>query len=656
MRCFALIGPAGAGKSTLMERLSGLENGPAASHSQPHGVTALTAFNFMDEAWCGIDCRGGAEALPATRQALLAADIAVLCVTPDPEQAVLAAPYFRLTHEAHVPTILFINKMDESHARVREIVAALQDYSADAIVLRQIPIREGEDVVGSVDLISERAWRYREGKGSALIEIPDGTIDREREARSEMLEKLSEFDDWLLEEVVEDREPAAGPLYAICTRTLRETKMTPALIGAAEKSAGMMRLMKALRHEAPPVAALRERLALETDGTPEGDMLAVLFQCEQRKHVGKVTYMRALAGDQVVAGSKLAGTNLGGIIDVGTEKKHEGALDEGAVAAAIKADPLVAGTVATREAALPTPDWSKSPRPMMARLVMPKSDREDAKLSAALARMAEADPALMVEHEKGTGSLLLRVAGASHLREVIRSLDEDYGVLAEDAPTHSDFRETITRPASVHYRHRKQTGGAGQFADVKLTVEPVARGDGFHFGETVKGGAVPRNHIPAVEAGARDALVRGPNGFEVIDVAVTLTDGKHHAVDSSDFAFRAAGKAGVLEALGDAVPVVLQPIQTVTFQVPSIHSGALVPLVASHKGRVLGFEADADAKGWDVLRALLPAESIEGLAQDLRGATQGTGHFVAEFAHFEEMYGADAERAVSSRSASAATA
>ncbi|MEM8664174.1 MAG: GTPase, partial [Pseudomonadota bacterium] len=194
MRCFAILGPAGAGKSTLMERLAGLQDGPTASTNNPHQNAALTTFHYNDEPWCGIDCRGGAEALPAARQTLLAADVAVICVPPDPVDAVLAAPYFRLIHEAHTPTIIFINRMDEARGRVREIVSALQDYTADTIVLRQIPIREGDTVVGAVDLVSERAWRYREGRGSTLIEIPEGTLEREREARSELLEQLSEFD------------------------------------------------------------------------------------------------------------------------------------------------------------------------------------------------------------------------------------------------------------------------------------------------------------------------------------------------------------------------------------------------------------------------------------------------------------------------------
>jgi elongation factor G len=231
-----------------------------------------------------------------------------------------------------------------------------------------------------------------------------------------------------------------------------------------------------------------------------------------------------------------------------------------------------------------------------------------------------------------------------HLRRALATLADEFGVTATDAAPAAQFRETAARAATVHHRHRKQTGGAGQFADVTLTVAPNPRGAGFSFDEAVKGGAVPRNFIPAVEAGARDALAAGPLGCPVIDVAVTLTDGQHHAVDSSDFAFRAAGRAAVAQALAEAAPVLLQPIHEVAIHAPSVHSGALVALVSGLKGRVLGFDRDPEARGWDLFRAQLPGAALEDLATALRAATQGLGWFESAFDHDEEVYGRDAER------------
>ena len=206
------------------------------------------------------------------------------------------------------------------------------------------------------------------------------------------------------------------------------------------------------------------------------------------------------------------------------------------------------------------------------------------------------------------------------------------------------YCETISSKIEETYRHRKQSGGAGQFADVMMTVAPLPRGGGFVFSDVVKGGAVPRNYIPSVEEGAREALTRGPLGFAVIDVAVTLLDGKYHAVDSSDYAFRTAGRMGVKDALSKASPVLLQPVERVDIHVPSIYSGAMVSMVSALKGQVLGFDRDPACRGWDIFRALLPASVEEELVTALGSSTQGTAWHEATFDHYEELYGREAER------------
>ncbi len=265
------------------------------------------------------------------------------------------------------------------------------------------------------------------------------------------------------------------------------------------------------------------------------------------------------------------------------------------------------------------------------------------RLSAALARLSETDPALAVDSAEDDGAPVLRTQGPMHLRRVLGLLEDDFGVPVTEGPTAGAWRETATRTVDHRHRHRKQTGGAGQFAEVAITLSPRARGEGFAFAETVKGGAVPKNYIPAVAAGAEDALRRGPLGFPVVDIAVTLIDGKHHAVDSSDHAFRTAGRAAVREALEAAGPVLLQRIDRVEVTVPSVHTGALIPLFGTLKGQVLGFEADPAQRGWDLFRALLPAAQMDALCGALAGATHGTARFASSFDHYEEVYGREAE-------------
>ncbi len=631
MRVITVLGPSQSGKTTLVQQLAALEGGGGKPETAGH--LTLSRFAFMGEDWGALDLAGGPEYAAMAGGALMASDLAVVVVPPDPEAAMLAAPWLRAVESSGAPAVLLINKIDAAEARVRDIVSALQEYSSHAIVLRQVPIREGGQVVGAVDLISERAWRYRPGQTSTLVEIPDQFRDRETEARGELLEQMSDYDDSLLEQLIEDRVPATGTLYEIAARETRDVVLLPAFLGAAEKMNGVMRLMKALRHETPPVATLRGRLG--------GDPLAVAFHAETRKHLGKVVFLRALA-EGVAVGAQLGGGNLGALNGIGGGAAPS-PLPPGELALAVKSDQLAAGHPLSAAALLPPPAFLRRHPPMLARVILPETERDEVRLSTALARLVETDPALTLGQDADSGHALLRVQGPMHLRRVLEQLEGDFGIPVQAAPPQGRWQETIAREVATHFRHRKQTGGAGQFADVALTVAPRPRGAGFAFEELVKGGAVPRNYIPAVEDGARDATRQGPLGFPVIDVAVTLTDGKHHAVDSSDHAFRTAGRMAVKQALAEAGPVLLQPIARLSIHVPSACSGALVALISSLKGQVLGFDSDPDRRGWDVFRALLPEAATEELLNALAGASQGTGWIEAAFDHFEEVYGKEAE-------------
>ncbi len=633
MRCFTVLGPSQSGKTELVRALAALEDGHPRSETAGH--LTLTRFGFMGEDWCALDVSGGPEFARMGGAALLAADAAVLCVAPDPDEAVLAAPWLRAIEAAGVPCFVFINRMDAPKGRMRDIVSALQAYTGHTIVLRQIPIREGGQIVGAIDLISERAWRYREGQPSQLVAMPKSEEDREHEARAELLEHMSDYDDALLEELIEDHEPATGALFEIARRETRSREVLPAFLGSASHRNGILRLMKALRHEAPDVSALKERLGV-------AEALAVGFHAQIRKHLGKCVMIRVLEPG-VKQGAALAGAGIGGLADVGG-KAGADHLARGEVGITVKSDQLDAGRVFTAKAAVEVPGWARGCPPALARIVTPVHERDEVRLSAALSRLAEADPMLSLGQDQGSGHALVRLQGPMHERHVLGTLADDFGVEVQMRVPDPRYLETISSSVEEHYRHRKQSGGAGQFADVAITVRPAGRGEGFSFSEVVKGGAVPRNFIPSVEEGAREALDRGPLGFPVADLAVTLTDGKHHAVDSNDFAFRTAGRMAVRQALAKAGPVLLQPIDRVEIHVPSVYSGAMVSMVSSLKGQVLGFDRDPDFRGWDVFRALLPASSEEDLILALGGATQGTAWHETAFDHYEEIYGREAER------------
>ncbi|MBN9138514.1 MAG: elongation factor G, partial [Phyllobacterium sp.] len=450
MRCFTVLGPSQTGKSTLVEKLGALEGAPKKSVS-PYGLN-LTEFTFGNEAWCALDTPGGNEALAHAQDALIASDACILCVSPVPEEAVLAAPYLRVIEASGTPCIVFVNRIDEPRGRIRDVIASLQGYCSHSLVLRQIPIREGDKIVGTCDLISERAWRYREGQTSALIAIPESELEREHEARAELLEHLSEFDDWLLEELIEDREPPSDAVFAISSRVVRENKIIPVLLGAASHSNGMLRLMKALRHEAPPVDALRKRLAA-ANSTPENALAAVSFHAYHRQNIGKTVLVRALK-EGLKQGALLGGGRLGPVQDPGTGRPTaSGTAAPGDVFSTVKSDHLPVPSLLTVDAAIAAPEWTTPPTPMLERILVPESERDETKLSETLAKLVETDRGLKVAQEEGTGAQLVSVQGPVHLRDLCKTLAEVFHVNVTDRMPSPVYRETISKPADVHYRH-----------------------------------------------------------------------------------------------------------------------------------------------------------------------------------------------------------
>lgn len=625
MRVFTVLGPSNSGKSTLVQALVGLDDRRGKSLAV-QGVATVSTFGFMGQDWAAIDIVGGAENLGSVGAALAASDIAVLCVPPDAEGAVLAAPFLRKIEEAGLPCVIFINRIDSPQNRISEIVSALQAYSRHHIVLREVPIREGGTIVGFVDLVSERAWKFEEGKHSVLIEMPESVREREEQARAELLESYADFDEHLMEELIEDQKPPVDEVYGIAARTQAHNDLVSCFFGSAARGHGITRLMKSLRHDAPGVESARERLGV--------DVQAVGALADVIRHLGKVVLIRSLGGS-LSGGTRLGGADLGSITDLDA-KTGIAALAPGQIGLAVKSDHLSAGRVFGRDTSAPLPDWAQMPAAPYRRIITPQHEKDDSRLLAALDRLAEIDPALRVSADEKTGQPVLATQGPLHLRRILAKIAADFGVAVTELPVPPTLCETVQRGTEVHHRHRKQTGGAGQFADVVIAMRPEARGAGFSFTETVKGGAVPRNYIPSVEEGARDALVEGPLGYPVVDLSVELKDGKAHSVDSSDHAFRTAGKNALREAMAEVGTVLLQPIMKIDIHVPSIFTGALVPLVSGLKGQVLGFRASDDAAGWDVFEMQLPMASEDALFAALAAATRGTAWFESRFDHYQE--------------------
>ncbi|WP_430395901.1 elongation factor G [Ferrovibrio sp.] len=662
-RVAALVGPYTAGKTTLLEALlfaagaiprkGSVAAGTSLGDSQPEARSRqmtiepnIASLSFLGESWSFIDCPGSVELAQEALAALMVADIAIVVAEPDPTRAVTLAPLLQFLDARRIPHLLFINKMDKSSLRMRDLLTVLQTVSSRPLVLREVPIRDGEQIAGYVDLVSERAYRWRPNAASDLIEMPELVKPREAEARQSMLEAIADFDDVLLEQLLEDRVPAPAEIYSQLTRDLQQDLIVPVFFGSAEQGNGVMRLLKALRHETPEPMQTAERLGIKRNGSFAATVFKTLYQA----HTGKLSLCRVWSGS-LAENATLGGRRIAGLLKpMGGELTKLPMAETGMVVAIAKLDEVQTGDRLTAEGRQQAEaGWPEAPAPVMAYALAPADRKDEVKLSAALHKLLEEDRALSLEHGGQHGQLLLKGQGEIHLKLAVERLQQRFNVSVRIAAPLTAYRETIRHGTSYHARFKRQSGGHGQFADVKVEIAPQPRGNGYVFHNRVVGGAIPKNYIPAVDEGIQEALVRGPLGFPVVDVAVTLLDGQSHAVDSSDQAFRTAGGMALHEGLPNCAPVLLEPIQSVSFTVPNAFTAKVHAIVASRRGQILGMTARDGWSGWDEIDCYLPESEMTGLATELRSATLGVGGFAARFDHLQELIGKLADRVVEDR-------
>lgn len=630
-RSIALIGPQGAGKSTLFDALMAAAGAPQKRQSEARGRSVAAEARlghcaFLGERWSILDCAGSVEFAFETEAALTAVDLAVVVVEPTAER-VANLPLLLKSLEQHgLPHFIFINKIDSLAGSFSDLIAAFQAHSARPLAPRQLPIRAGDAVIGYVDVVTERAYRYGDKQEVQPIELPAAMIEAEREAHEGLAEALADQDDALMEKILEDMAPTADELYAHLSKDQAKDSIVEVLIGSASRGHGVFRLWKALRHDVP--------LALETArrrGVEGGDQPAVqIFKTVQ---AGKLCYGRIWRG-ALRDGATLGGVRVGGIYRfAGTDSVRAPEADAGELVALGRLDGVSTGAFLGASDNEPFPE---PPPPVYELAIAPKDRKDDVKLSAALGKLTQDDPSLSVEHRIETGETILKGQGEIHLNVAIERLSSIYNVeVAVSAPKIA-YKETIRRAVSQHARLKRQTGGHGQFADVKLEIEPRPRGAGFLFTDKIVGGAIPRNYIPAVREAAEEAMQKGPLGYPVVDVAVTLVDGTFHAVDSSDMAFRTATRMGVVEGLAKAEPFLLEPVDHVVVSVPNAFTAAAQRLLSGRRGQIMGYMEKPGWPGWDDVEALAPAAELHDLIMQLRSDTMGLGAYRRRFDHLSE--------------------
>jgi elongation factor G len=667
-RCAALIGPYLSGKTTLLEALlhaSGTTNrrgsvrdgnsvgdhAPEARARQMSTEINVANASFLGDPWTILDCPGSVELLYEAQGALLASDVAVVVVEPEVERALTISALLRFLDRHKIPHMIFINKMDTANARVRDLLAALQSVSERPLVLRQVPLRGPEsEITGYVDLVSERAYRYRPGKASDLIQLPDGFWEQERATRTGLIEKLADFDDALLEQLLEDVEPPKEEIYRHLTRTLQVAQVVPVFLGSALADHGIRRLWKALRHETPSPQDTAARLEIAAEGEP----LAQVFKTYHLPHTGKLSLVRVWRGT-ISEGVVLNGSRVAGVLRLtGAQQEKVPSAQAGEVVGLTRMEEIATGAVLTpsgKARPLPRPE---RPQAVFGLAITSERRADDVKLTGAIGKLIEEDPTLELEQNADTQEMVLWGQGDIHLQIAIDRLRSRHNLAVNGRRAAVPYKETIRQGAQQHSRFKRQSGGHGQFADVTIEVKPLPRGSGFTYTNGVVGGAIPRNYIPAVEEGVIEALLHGPLGFPVVDVAVNLITGQFHAVDSSDQAFKTAGRQAVQEALPKCESILLEPIDSVEISVPNAFTARVQRLVSGRRGQILGYDAKPDWAGWDIVSAHLPQSELHDLIVELRSLTMGVGSFAHRFDHMQELTGRPAEKVLASRTADAA--
>jgi elongation factor G len=665
------VGPFQSGKTTLLEAIlartgaiqrqgtveAGATVGDASKEARQHKMSVeltVATTDFMGDNYTFIDCPGSIEFMHDMRAALPAVDAAVVVSELDDKKLPQLQLILRELEDRSIPHLLFVNKIDKADQSVHDALALLQPASRCKLLARQLPTFNNDNIInGFVDLALERAFVYKESAPSEIIELKGDVLDREKTARFSMLETLADHDDELMTQLLEDIQPPRDKVFDDLGRELRDGQVVPVLMGVATRTNGVLRLLKALRHETPGVETTAKRLGVDGGA----DAVAVVMKTFHTSHGGKMSVVRVLAGqagDGAVFNTpeREAGRVSGVFKLIGQHTDKRGPAQTGETVAFGKLDGARTGdTISTgKQPHAAVVDVTPYP-PVLANAIAAKERKDDVKLGAAFTKLTEEDPSISIVHNADIHEIVMWGQGEMHLRVAAERLGDRYGVpITLSRPT-VGYRETIRKPITQRGRHKKQSGGHGQFGDVVVEIKPLPRGSGFTFEDRITGGVVPRNYIPSVEEGVIDALKQGPLGFPVVDLSVALIDGSYHTVDSSDMAFRTAGRIAINEGLPQCQPVLLEPIYMVEIVCPTDATAKINAILSGRRGQILGFDTRDGWSGWDTVRAQMAEAEIGDLIIELRSATAGVGSFTFKFDHMAELTGRAADQIVAARRA-----
>ncbi|HEY1655473.1 MAG TPA: elongation factor G [Candidatus Tumulicola sp.] len=651
LRNIAFVGPHHAGKTTLVEailartsaigRRGSVADGTTVTDHEPEDVAHVqsTTVGFAhavadDVDLTIVDCPGFVDFFQETKAVLFGVDAAVVVVEADPARVVQSHGIVEFLESLRMPHLFVVNKMDRPGADFVGTLAALQSAYGRHVVAEQLPIGTAESFRGYVDLAEMKARTF-DGDRETESDVPAEVREQAAQLRGEMLEGMADFDDHLMEELLEGVEPPLEEVERDLCAECSHDQIVPVLVAAGAPGAGVGALVRAMEKwfpspaDAPKVDA--EGRPISPD--PAGPVVAQIIKTTIHPQSGKLSIARILSGtvksDATLTNITREGerARLGGLYRL--QGKKQEAVSEagpGSIVAFARLETVSTGDTLTSNGHKVLLPRIPVAEPVFAAAIKPKERIDEAKISQMLARIVDEDPALRLQRADITHELLLLGSGEQHVSIAVERLSRKYKVEVETAPPSIPYLETITAGTEVHSRYKHQTGGHGQFGDVWLRLEPRSRGAGVTFEDKIVGGVVPRQFIPAVEKGVREALAHGPGGNPITDLHVTLFDGQYHDVDSSEQSFKTAGSMGVRDALPKCNPVVLEPIVHVSVEVPTAYTSAVIQQLTGKRGQILGMNP-ADRSGFDVVEAYVPQVELARYITELRTATQGLGTY-----------------------------
>ncbi len=661
LRNIAIVGTHHSGKTTLVEamlaacgaisRRGSVADGTTTTDFEPECIEHLqsTCVGFA-YAPCGdvdltiVDCPGFIDFFEETKLAMLAADAAIVVIEPDPARIGQIGALVDFIESQRMPHLFFINKMDRPGADFFGTLAALQNAYGLHVVAQQIPIGAGESYRGFVDLAENAAYAC-DGNAHEEIAVPAELAAAVAEQRTKLLEALGDFDDHLLEELLDGIEPSRDEIRKDLCEDCSHDQIIPVLTGSGATGGGLRALLDAIAREFPsPAAEPRHDAAGRLVAPdPQGPVVAQVCKTIVHPQSGKLSVVRVFSGT-ITAETQLVDASRGaaplrhsGISRLqGKRQDPVKSAGAGSIVALARLESVCTGdTLASAGAGIVMPVHPAS-EPLFALAIRPKEKLDEAKLSQMLARIIDEDPSLRVGRAEFTNELQLLGNGEIHVKTATERLSRKYHLALETAQPAIPYRETIAGATEVHSRYKHQTGGHGQFGDVWLRIEPRPRGSGVTFEEKIVGGVVPRQFFPAVEKGVREALLRGPKaGFPVVDVHVTLYDGAYHAVDSSEASFKTAAAMAIRDGLPKCNPVILEPIVRLEILVPSAFASTIVSQLTAKRGQILAYDADAQRPGYEKVIALVPQVELGRYITELRTASQGLGTFTWRHERFD---------------------